>query len=248
MPQVGIFGNCQECFGVNPTFSGMTLLNSGRNLKTWWNFEDFYAVTDAYNCGIYRAAVNGAGAATINSVAVAGRPGIVEPSTGTTAAGYAGYYARNTLALLFGTGERTYETDVSVPLLSTAIEEYILRMGFQDAMGADAVDGVYFEYDRTVNVNWLRCSADNSARTKTDTGVAVAAGAWIRLKIVVAANGLSAEFFINNVSVGTNVANIPIGAGRHTTIMQYILKTAGITARSFYIDWVWIHIDLTTSR
>ena len=248
MPQVGIFGNWQESYGVNPTFSNMTLLDSGRNLKTWWNFEDFYSVTDLYNCGIYRAGVNGAGASSIGAVAVSGRPGIVELSTGTTAAGYAGYYARNTFSLLFGTGKRVYETDIHIPILSTAIEEYILRLGFQDAIGGDAIDGVYFEYDRTANVNWLRCTADNSARTKTDTGVAVGAAAWIRLKIVVAADGLSAEFFINNVSVGTNVANIPVGAGRHTTIMQYILKTVGTTARSLFIDWIWVHIDLTTSR
>jgi hypothetical protein len=146
-----------------------------------------------------------------------------------------------------GGGEYTFETDLLIPLLSTVGEEYITRLGFGDNYAGDHNDGVYFEYDRLTNVNWLMCAANGGVRTKTDTGVAVAAGGWIRLKVVVNTAGTSAAFYIDGVYVGAVVANLPAG-GAVFTNMILIVKSAGVTARAINIDWCWLHIDLAVTR
>jgi hypothetical protein len=251
--QVGIFGNKQECFGVAPTFSGLTLLNSGRNLKTGWNFDDFITAPpdSAEENGIWTSYYLGAGAVAAGWAGTTLRPGQVSLETGTTNAGLASLlsnYVFANSAFAFGAGAYTFETDVYIPDLSTAAEEYIIKIGWSDVILAAAVDGVYFTYDRTANVNWLCVTANNSARTITDSGVAVAAGAWIRFKIVINALGTVADFYINDVLVVTNIANIPTGNARITSLMMAIQKTVGATTRRLVADWTWLHYDLSVSR
>ena len=256
--QVGIFGNWQEMIGINPTFSGMTLLNTARNLKTWWNFEDFIspftssAETSAEINGPWTSYFSGAGAALAGVAGTAARPGILGFSTGTTAAGLAsilGGYTFATASYLFGAGEYTIEGDIYIPNLSTAIEEYDLIFGFADAASIAVVDGAYFLYNRAVaGANWQACTANNSAQTLTDTGIAVTENAWIRLKIVVNADATAVRFYIDDVLVATNVLNIPSGAGRITGPNIFIKKTVGLTARTFNLDWVWLHFNLAVSR
>ena len=115
-------------------------------------------------------------------------------------------------------------------------------------MAADPTDGVYFLYDRLTNVNWLAVTASNGVRTLTNTGIAVAAGVYNKLKIIVNYNGTAAYFYINGVLVATNTLNIPTGAGRNTGYFTNIIKSAGLTARYFHSDWHWLHYDLTASR
>ncbi len=251
--QVGIFGNKQECFGISPTLSGLTLLNSGRNLKTGWNFEDFISapVNSAEWGGIWITYFNGAGAIVQGSAGTTLRPGLAVLGTGTTNAGLASLLSNYTFArsaFAFNAGQYTFETDVYLPVLSDAVEEYVMKIGWSDVILAAAVDGVYFAYDRTANVNWLCVTANNSVRTTADSGIAVAAGAWIRLKIVINYAGTSVRFYINDVLVVTTTTNIPTGDARITSLMMAIQKTVGITDRVFYSDWTWLHYDLSASR
>ena len=245
MPQVGIFGNCQECYGVAPTFSGLTLTNTGRNLKTWWYFEDFIKYTPTYG-SVWQSAAVGAGASAATGTGSSTRPGIGIVQTGTTAAGYAAFLADDAPFVLGG-GIYTFECECLLPILSTAIEEFFCIVGFGDTFNADQVDGVYFRYDRAVlGTNWFICGANNSVRTATDSGIAADTN-YHKFKIVVNAAGTSAEFFIDDVSVGTVIANLP-GAGRAFGGLIDICKTVGITSRMFYTDWAWLHVDLAVSR
>jgi hypothetical protein len=236
---------------VSPTFLYETLL--GRNLKCWWNFEDFLAKgpVGSFN-GIWEGYSNGVGAACWDAPGTALRPGIWFCTTGTTAAGYAGLDLINQAyraSILFGGGVYTIEADIYISDLSTLAETYTLRFGFGDSASGDFTDGAYFEYsDAGATPNWYKCTAANSVRTKTDTTVAVVTGAWTRLKIVVNADGTSVEYFINGVSVGVVTTDIPLGAGRGTTAILSIKKSNGITPREVDIDWVWIHINLTATR
>ena len=250
MPQVVIFNNQQQFYGVNPTFSGMTLLNSGRNLKTWWNFEDFCSgATTNLKYGIWNPFANGAGARAIDIAGAADRPGIVMLSASGVGewACLSGVYT-NASTYLFGAGEYTFEGDFMLGALSTAVEEFQIHIGYSDNAWGLSVDGVGFLYDRTVSVNWQGRNSNNGVVSLLDTGIAVVAGAWTRLKIIVNAAGTLSSFYINDVLVGTLNANIPIVAGREFSHMVNMLKTVGATERWMICDWIWLHIDLAVSR
>lgn len=236
---------------------GFALSASSRNLKTWWDFEDFmgtYTSAGTISSGIWIGGASGTGSNAYDSSGTASRPGIVELSTGTTNSGSASIciYYSTAAHILFGAGVYTIEGDVFIATLSTAAETYALRFGFGDSIAGAPTDGAYFYYydvaGGSPTPNWYRNTASNTTLTSTDTGVVAVAGAWTRLKVVVNANASSVEFFINGVSVGSNTVNIPSGAGRGTGAVYTAVKSAGTTARLFNIDWTWLHIDLTTTR
>jgi len=226
--------------------------STGRNLKTWWNFEEFIqrSVTASIS-GIWAGNQSGTGATSSDQVGTNLRPGLNQLTTGTTATGYAYLYTGGAAlgAFLFGNGTYTMEGDIYIGNLSDVTETYTLRFGFGDSGTGTPVDGAYFYYtDAGANPNWYRNTVSNSVLTSTDTTVAAVAGAWIRLKVVVNLNATSVEYFINGTSVGSNVANIPSGAGRNTAAIYSLIKSAGTTSRYARIDWAWLHIDLTASR
>ena len=248
MPQAGLISQYQFL-----SFDGGAYSNQGRNLKTWWNFEDFvsgiYALNS--NVGIWVSGISGAAALIQDTVGYTTRPGVIALVTGTTTTGYATLYAAYAAMqnIAFGGGTYTFESDVYIDSLSTVGEEYILRLGFGDNLNADFVDGVYFEYDRLGSGNnWFLCSSSNSARTKVDSTIPVGAAGWIRLKIIVNANASIADMYINNSLCYHLNTNIPSGSGRELTSLIQLVKSAGTTPRTVRVDWIWLHFDLTASR
>lgn len=164
-------------------------------------------------------------------------PGIIQMTTGTTALGRA---ALSTGALNWhlSYGYYTLVMRVRIPTLSDGTNTFKIYAGWGDQPAAgDMVDGLYFLYDSTVSANWRICSAANSVRTQTTTSTAVAANAWITLKIVSDGSG-QAEYFVNGTSVGTVTTNLPTGASRVCGILMKIEKSVGATARTFRNDWV----------
>jgi hypothetical protein len=130
-------------------------------------------------------------------------------------------------------GKEIIEIDCRLPALSDATNEYIARMGIGNVGGADFVEGIYFEYDRTSSTNWRYCTASTSTRTKNNSTIPVSTD-WTKLKIVVNADISSVEYFINDISVGTITTNIPA-----TTIITPVLrmyKTAGSSMRTLKVD------------
>jgi len=236
----------------NPFTRKLDYYAGGQNLKTWWNFEDFISPGYGGIFGIWQRYLNGAGADGVGVPPSITRPGQLMLYTGTTAIGYSSLLLGSPYAnsFLFGGGVYTFEADLMPAQLSTPGDTFAVRVGFGDTYSGDNVDGAYFEYtDVGITPNWYRCTASNSVRTKIDTGIAVVPfPAWTRLKIVVNADGTLAEFFINGVSAGSNAANIPTGPGRETSAVMSFVKTVGINPMALYIDWAWLHIDLTTSR
>jgi len=249
MPQAGLISQYQFL-----SFDGGAYSNQGRNLKTWWNFEDFIGgfEASAQDNGIWASFASGAGANVFGGAGTTLRPGLLSLATGTTITGNSTLYSGrgNQQPILFGAGVYTFETDVYIPTLSTVGEEYILRIGFGDTTnGADFVDGAYFEYDRLgFGTNWRYCTASNSIRSKADLGQAVSAGVWTRLKIVVNVDGTFAYFYFNGQLLASSFTNLPTGAGRETSLVFNIIKSAGTTTRSLNIDWAWLHMDLSASR
>lgn len=198
----------------------------------------------------WTSTVSGTGAANtkVTTQQTSNRAGIIQFSTGTTATG------RGALALatdnhFFGGGVATFETAIYIPTLSDASNEYSIRVGMGDVVtGADFVDGVYFEYVRTTSVNWSLKTALNSARTLVDSTVAVAAGAWIKLKAVVNDNGTNVDYYINGTLVGSVTTNIPVTVARVCSPALVIAKSVGTTARTMLADYFSYEQVFTTPR
>ncbi len=237
----------------SPTFAGLTLSNAGRNLKTGWIFDDFLS-WDTDRDTTHFVKTNSGTGAYVGATSMAGqnlRPGIAQFQTGTTTTGYAALLLDNVSLgnFQFGAGVYTYETDIRLEDLSDGTETYTIYIGFIDKNTTLPTDGAYFKYTDvgggSATPNWYMSCSAASTRTETDTGTAVAADTWIRLKIVVNADASSVEFFINGVSAGTVTTNIPTA---YTDAGMIIIKSAGTTNRKMYSDWVWIHYDLTTTR
>lgn len=218
---------------------------SGNSPTGWRLFDDMLAPVNA-SVGLpvdtmtgAQFYCSGAGATAFynNAMADASHPGVTSMEAGTTTTGYTIWYM-GPPAILFGGGEISFEQLIKIEDLATVAQDYIIRWGFGDGFQSDHVDGAYLEYNRSASVNWSMKTASNSARTTTDSGVAVVEDAWIKLKVVVNAAATSVEFFIDGVSVGTIATNIPTGAGRHTSFHGHIVKTAGSTNRIMYVDYV----------
>ncbi len=194
--------------------------------------------------------VSGTGAAStvVTTNMTSNNIGIIQHSTGTTTTGRAAHSLAVT-STFFGGGIATYETLIYIPTLATIAEDYRIRIGFGDDLtGADHVDGIYFEYDRGVSANWRCKTASNSSRTTTDSGIAVAAGAWTKLSWVTNAGGTSVAFYVGTTLAATNVATIPTAVARVCGPVSIIQKIAGTTARTFLVDYVNARIVFTTPR
>lgn len=189
--------------------------------------------------------VSGVGAGISNTAGTATRPGIIELDGGTAVAGRAAILTAIN-SLLGGGGAMTFDCELQVSTLSTVTDEFDVRFGMIDSATGQSSDGVYWEYDRNTSVNWLAVTASATTRTKTDTGIAVAAATYARFRIEYSADGATALFYINEVLVATNTTNMPTSG---TFGFGYsIVKSAGVISRTILIDWHYFKNILTASR
>lgn len=200
-----------------------------------------------------RIEISGAGANGLELEGEQGAPGIVQLSTGTTATGRSAVRTTALSGVKFGGGKWIFETRVRINTLSTAAERYALRAGFIDSTTGDSTDGAYFEYDESVSANWRLKTSNNGTRTTVDSGIAVAAAAWITLRVCINAAGTQADYYLNGTLVtdGTPApitTNIPTAAGRATGIGVMVLKSIGLTTRTFDVDYLFTDAFLTTQR
>jgi hypothetical protein len=119
-------------------------------------------------------------------------------------------------------------------------------------MTAD-VAGTAFTYSGTANLtevltqpnvpevlysgNWIASVINSSSASPLDTGVAVVAGTWYRLKAICAANGLYTSIYINDIYMGTITATLPSAAMRYVFKIEKTLGTTPCTCSIDYITW-----------
>lgn len=220
---------------------GGTLIALQKSRRT--AFEEFEQSGDSI---LFASVVAGVGSnADVGIAALAGQIGVRQLTTGTDTTGRA---ALRTNVDLYrpGNGAVIYEQDLNIPVLSTAAEEFIVRLGLVDSTTSDGTDGAFFKYDRLgLGANWQAVNIAGAVSTTVDTGVAVTAGTFINFRVVVNAAASSAEYFIAGVSravIATNVPTAPTG------LLMGINKSAGTTARTMQTDFVFYDIALTTAR
>ena len=185
--------------------------------------------------------------------------GVVFYTTSALAVNYAYHINNSTVQLSFGGGVWNFESSINISVLSSGTDRYRTIHGF-GSIGANVnsveTDGVFLTYDEggTLNgtaasPNWQCVTVANSVRTLTTTSTAVTVGAWHKLRIEINAAGTSAAFYLNGTLLATHTTNIPTFANtRYFIVKQGIAKTAGITARTMFCDYIGYENILTTSR
>lgn len=212
------------------------------HLYLWDHFDG--GVSSPYSLGWQSI---GSGGAIGQKAAETGAQGILALDT-TTSATTARGINRGGNSVLPGQGLFVMEWRVRMPTISTALEKFVVRIGFHDATSSTVpVDGVWFEVDEGVNSGqWQLKASSNSTATTTNSVSAPAANTWYKLRVDINAAGTSAEFFIDGSSVGTVASNIPTGTGRGTSPAVFIVKSVGTTSRTIDIDYALIYQKFTT--
>lgn len=196
------------------------------------------------NLGDWASATVGAGAsATVGVIPVTdlGRtPGILPLRTGTTATGSARIGMLNgnfSSLILLGFHKWLFETSISLLALSDAANAFTVVFGFMDsATIVSVVDGAYFRYTHSVNNgNWQCVVRNNSIETVTNTTVSPTFASYQSITLIVAENEVN--FYIDGIEVAF-MPNIPVGAGRQTSICLNVVATSGATSKGVNLDYL----------
>lgn len=170
-------------------------------------------------------------APTTPTVVDAGRFGIRQLATGTTATGRCAL-SKGLLQWYFPSTLWLWQCAIRSVSLSLAAQAFIIRAGLSDTDTGDFVNGIYFEYDQAVSVNWQFCKAVAGVRTKLDTRVAVVANQWVKFKAY-GVGAAQAIFKVDNITVGVHT-DLPLTAlGR----VYQITKSFGTGSRLLHIDY-----------
>ena len=246
------------------------------NLKAWilsfvptaitsetgiYYFNDFLGIfTTSTNDGNISSDGNvGQTTAALNSDT--NKQGFANVNTTTASAGYGNIYIGHTATANFilGGGVTTYETLIWLPNLSTSGERFSCLIGFSSGVlnQNNSANNIAFLYDEGniafsgsggASANWRAVTTDTGTRTFTNTGVAVNATTFIKLRIVVNANASSVGFYIDNTLVATHTTNIPSGNTKRLSVRNYIQKSVGYTQRQLILDYVKLQQTFTTAR
>jgi hypothetical protein len=235
------------------------MIDKGRKMLSY--FFDFIgpvATLDGLQTSVSGGSVNQIAGGSIPQKTV-NQQGVVFYTTSVLAVNYAYHINNVNIQLSFGGGVWNFESSINISVLSNATERYRTIHGFGSIGGnvnAVEADGVFLTYDEGATLNgtaaspnWQCITVANSVRTLTTTTTPVTAGAWHKLRIEVNATGTSAAFYLNGTLLATHTTNIPTFANtRYFIVKQGMAKTAGITARTMFCDYIGYENILTTSR
>jgi len=221
-------------FGVEAQYKKKTVDKYYPDLKTevvFW--EDFVGGTnstgDIGDNGWSWAQLNGGGIFNLPEV---GRPGVKALRTNTTDS------ARSAISLLSSEILINGGDELIVSAKLSTQNTCIMRIGFGDSYNASTfpTDGIWFEINAdSGSTNYYIGAASGGTKTFTLTSTAADAN-WHRYKIKVAADKSKADFYLDDVLIGTITTNIPNSTG-YTGIMCYI-ETTDANSNDLYIDYV----------
>lgn len=216
-----------------------------------WIFDDWISSAQNGSTSWQSVTANSGTAALIASVA--GHPGMVGISTAGSATAQSALMKSGTAtSCILGNGKISLRLGCRIdPLgISDGTNRFIVRFGLTDkTTGLIPTNGVIFDCTDNVNSGKWRgvvmvadvanvCSGAANAPT-------VVAGTWYDLRIIIAADAQSVEFFVNGISIGTVVSNM---SGYAQAISIAIEKTLGTSNRQLQVDYFEMVYDLTAAR
>lgn len=155
-----------------------------------------------------------------------------------------------TSAIFMGNASYYLATDVMISDLAVTGEDSFARVGLMDNLGsaADSNNGVYFHYEGVSFPNWQCKTANNSTRTRVDSGIPIVINTWYRLEIYV--NGLTgvSTFYIDGSLVGTIGTNYPQDKNVSYGYFLYKATTANNSTRRLLSDFFYMNIKFNTAR
>jgi hypothetical protein len=218
----------------------------------YWR-EDFFGLCGSQGaCGPFRGTFTGAGANTFTLDGGTAHTGVADFQTGTTTTGAMSYLAQDSAAtngtVRLGGGAIVAKWAVQIPTLSDGTNTYIARVGFQK--GPNIVTSkLTVEYDQTNDTHWRVCATNNgTGPTCGNTSNTVTAGQWDTIEMDVNAAGTSVAVLINGSAVTGSPfsTNLPTVVGVAPSVE--IIKSAGTTSRSLYIDYYIFFQAMTAAR
>jgi Lower baseplate protein N-terminal domain len=196
----------------------------------------------------------GTSGTTTVAVGDVNRFGVIQFSTSTTTTGSARIATDASTAngVILSGGKFLYETSVKIPTLSTVSEEFSFAFGFTgNTVTPTITNGILFSYDRlgvatgsAASANWQVATGKTSVRSYTTTSVPVVAGQWYKLTMIINAAATQVDFYIDDVLVKSETNNIGTQGG----LTAFILKSAGTTARTMQLDYLYIKQKYTTAK
>lgn len=246
------------------TAPGQALINNGSGTLSWGepeyrvgfggsrdNFEDF--VFDAYagsgsndNQYAFTQGSSGSGAdADVDGTAALYTGGndyfglnVFQTGTSTTGRAYIGS-GNFVNKLKLGGREVVFEMRARVETLSSSTQRFMACGGLMDNNSiALNANGVWFCYsDNESGGQWqLKARSGGGTVSVVTGGSAVVANQWYILKLVVSADGSKADFYIDEVYIGSITSNIPT---TNPVRMELIIeKSVGTLNRTWSCDWV----------
>lgn len=205
----------------------------------------------------FLTAVSGAGASVANTgyTGEQNHVGVAVLSTGTTTTGYASVHTASAALLRLGGGAWRARAIFRLEDLSDGTNTYTLRLGLGDSQVAgEPTDGCYIRYTHGTNSGKFEfVTRSNGTETATDTTVTAAADTWYRVEIIGNSDSTSVACWIKEGTDdltlrATNTTNIPTAAGRETAVQASVIKSAGTTARTCYLDVLALRVAFTTAR
>lgn len=176
--------------------------------------------------------------------------GVMELTTGTTSAGYAGAAFRATTpttnvstGYVLDADDLIFECLFYVEQVPTAAQNSAVRIGFvSDIDNPDINDTIQLRLRYNAAAVWTTATAGGTV-TSNDYSSPTPATGWHHLKIV--ANSSSVKYYIDGTLLETCTTNIPTGA---MVPSIWISKSAGTTAHLLSVDTIWIHKEFSTAR
>lgn len=236
----GAAGNQLRSDGTNWT-SGPPAVG-GYPTKSITQFREFNGNVANQSDDFLSSTVGGTSAINAVGTSEISHPGIVDQTTGTSTTGRA-CMATNAAAHVID-GTLTMIAWVKFPVLADATDDYTYYFGLSDSITASApTNTAVVRYQRSTSTSW-QCVTKKAGSSSTQTGSAVAASTWYRLKVVATTSDV--QCYVDDVQIGSNITtNIPTAAMAMTASM---IKTAGTTSRIASLDAVWFNYLMSTAR
>lgn len=208
--------------------------------------DDFHGSTLWSTVG----AGGGAIAAATSGPSLVGASGVVGFSVAVTPS--SGLLRHGLLTVPLGYGTTTLDMRVRPSTtLASGTEDYFVRFGFgnQTASATAPTAGLNFVYNRSVSTNWLTEQIFGEVTVTKNTGVPVVAGVYVNCKLFIDYDGNKADFYISDV-LRTSHDLTSVTKAEQTVryeVSAQMIKTLGSSARTFFIDSVWLSKELNRS-
>lgn len=232
---------------ANPIVSAVTFDPTARHDM----FEDFVdEVSSATGNSTVFVDTSGAGSSS-GRISVAGRPGVVRMTTGTTTTGYgrvirARDAVTNPTVYTLGTNPLYFEAEMRAPTLPDAAQQFNFAAGMRETYNTGALVAAQIMWDTgSASVKWaLLTRTTGGALTTTLSSVSTpVANQWHRVRLVMTSTQI--DLYVDGVLQCSSTTNLPNAA---ITPYAGCNKVAGTTSRNGDVDWFWVYQDYSGGR